>query len=93
MDEGYAQTKAQAIRAQVSAARGHTAGNPKGVYVTHLPCAPRRRRAAVCSCRPPPRPSAAVVPVHLRWGTRCTHNGVLYILAYCEYSHVLPKVL
>ena len=28
------------------------------------------RFSAVCSCRPTPRPSAAVVPAHLRWGTR-----------------------
>ncbi len=79
------------VRRFRSAARGHTAGNTKGVYMTHLPCAPRRRRAAVCSCRPPPRPSAAVVPVHLRWGTRSTHSGVLHRLTYCEYSHILPR--
>ena len=81
-----AHTKAQAIRAKASAARGHTVGNTKGVYITHLPCAPQCRRAAVCSCRRALPASAPVVPVHLRWGTRCTHSGVLYILAYCEYS-------
>ena len=86
-----AHTKAQPfVRRCRSAARGHSAGNTKGVYMTHLPCAPRCRRAAVCSCRRAPRASAPVVPVHLRWGTRCTHSGVLYILAYCEYSRT-PK--
>jgi hypothetical protein len=62
-----AHTKARPfVRRCRSAARGQTVGNTKGVYMTHLPCALQCRRAAVRSCRPPPRPSAAVVPVHLR---------------------------
>jgi hypothetical protein len=68
-----------------------TGASTKGVYMTNLPCAPRCRRAAVRSCRPPPRPSAEAAPAHLRWGTRCTHSGVLHRLTYWEYSHVLPK--
>jgi hypothetical protein len=99
-DEGYKcanKSAAGSCEAECSA-RTHgvdvctrTGASTKGVYMTHLPGALQCRRAAVCSCRPPLRPSAAVVPVHLPWDTRCTHSGVLHRLTYWEYSHVLPK--
>jgi hypothetical protein len=85
-DEGYAQTKARPFvrrRAQREDTRRpgvHSHRCQHERRITHLPCALQCRRAAVCSCCPPPRPSgcsAAVVPAHLRWGTLSTHSGVL----------------
>ena len=69
IDEGYAQTtSSRSCEGECSARTHGVLACTKGA-IAHLPCAPRCRRAAVCSCRPPPRPSAAVVPVHLWWGT------------------------
>ena len=49
---------------------GYSTYSPGYFEYSHL------QYTAVCSCHSTPRPPAALVPVHLRWGTRTTHSGV-----------------